>query len=80
MDRNCEELLENIQRTLHECRDNQKVVEISRAFDTRRCENVAWWSRNIKDSIPLNVEIRNPILQNKYCIEYKVAARSLVIS
>jgi hypothetical protein len=80
MDRSCEELMDNIEKTLHECRDNKRTIVIAKAFDVRRCDNVAWWSKNIKDSIPLKIDIKNPILQNKYSIEYKVEARSLVIS
>jgi len=80
MERSCEELLENITRTLHECRDNQITVDVSEAFDMRDCKNVATWRRNIKDSIPLKVLVKNPILVNKYCIDYKVRERALIIS
>jgi len=80
MDKNCQDLMDNIQRTLHECRDNKKTVEINEMFDMRKCNNVARWSNNIRDCIPLNVEIKNPVVKNRYSIEYKVAARSLVIS
>jgi hypothetical protein len=80
MERNCEELLENITRTLHECRDNQITVDVREAFDMRDCKNVATWRRNIKDSIPLKVLVKNPILVNKYCIDYKVRERALIIS
>jgi hypothetical protein len=80
MNKDCQELLENIQRTLHECRDNRKTVEICGALDVRQCKNVNYWASTIKDSIPLNVEIKHPILTHKYSIDYKVRERSLVIS
>ena len=79
MDKNCNELLENIHRTLHKCRDNKRFIEISGELDIRKCQNITNWARNIKDCIPLNIEIKNPLLKNKYSIEYKVTARSLII-
>ena len=54
MDKNCKELMENIERTLHECRDNKRTVEIYEALDIRKCKNIENWSRNIKDCIPLH--------------------------
>jgi len=71
--------MENIERTLHECRDNKRTIEIYEALDIRKCKNIENWSRNIKDCIPLKVEVKNPILAKKYSIEYKVAARCLTI-
>ena len=49
-------------------------------FDISQCKNVSKWSKNIKACIPLKVEIKNSLVKNEYSIEYKVAARSLVIS
>ena len=80
MNNNCQELLENIQRTLHECRDNRKTIEICAPLDVNQCKNVQYWASAIKESVPLKVEIKQSILSNKYAIEYKVKERSLVIS
>jgi hypothetical protein len=80
MNVNCEELLENIHKTLHECRDNKKKIAISGLFDIRECNNFTNWSKNIKNCIPLKIEIKNPIVENNYSIEYIVNQRSLVIS
>jgi len=80
MDKNCQELLDNIQRTLHECRDNKKTIEITEMFDINKCDNVSKWRKTIKVCIPLKVVILNSIVKNKYSIEYKVNQRSLVIS
>ena len=79
MSQNCEELLENIQKTLHECCNNQRIINIKEEFDMRECENVVKWSKTIKDCIPLKIEIKNPIVYHKYSIEYRVNARSLII-
>lgn len=76
----CEELLENIQRTLHKCCNNKRTVNIKGEFDMRECKNVVKWSRTIKDCIPLKIEIKNPIVNSKYSIDYSVDKRSLVIS
>ena len=80
MDKNCQELLENIQRTLHECKDNRKTINICDSLDINQCSNVKLWAKNIKDSIPLKLDIKTPIFINKYSIEYKVSERSLTIS
>jgi len=80
MDKNCQEFLENIQRTLHECKDNKKTINIIDTLDIRQCNNVKTWARNIRDSIPLKVNIKTPIFINKYSIDYKVGERSLIIS
>ena len=80
MDKNCQELMDNIERTLHECRDNKRIVKIKDTFDMRECKNVSWWFTNIKNSVPLKIEIKNPILINQYSIEYNVITRSLIIS
>lgn len=80
MNQNCEELLENIQKTLHECCNNKRTINIKGNFDMSECKNVVNWSRTIKDCIPLKIEIKNPVVKNEYSIEYKVASRSLVIS
>jgi hypothetical protein len=80
MDKNCQELLDNIKRTLHECRDNKKTIEITEMFDINKCYNVSKWRKTIKVCIPLKVVILNSIVKNKYSIEYKVNQRSLVIS
>jgi hypothetical protein len=80
MDKNCQELLENIQRTLHECKDNRKTINIYDTLDINKCNNVKLWAKNIKDSVPLKVNIKNPIFINKYSIDYKVSERSLIIS
>jgi len=80
MDKNCQDLMDNIQRTLHECRDNKKTIEITEMFDISQCKNVSKWSKIIKACIPLKVEIKNSLVKNEYSIEYKVEARSLVIS
>jgi hypothetical protein len=80
MEKNCQELLENIQRTLHECRDNQRTIEICEALDVNKCKNIKFWENTIKSSIPLKVEIKNTVLNNTYSIDYKVNERSLIIS
>ena len=80
MNTDCEELLENIHMTLHECRDNKKKVAISGLFDISECKNITNWSKNIKSCIPLKIEIKNPIVNNTYSIEYIVNQRSLIIS
>lgn len=79
MHKNCEELLENIQKTLHKCCNNQLTINIKEEFDMRECDNVDKWSKNIKSCIPLKIEIKNPIVQNKYYIDYRVEKRSLII-
>ena len=80
MSKNCEELLENIQKTLHECCNNKRTIDIKEEFDMRECKNVAKWSKTIKDCIKLKIEMKNPVVHSKYSIEYRVDTRSLIIS
>ena len=80
MNTNCEELLENILRTLIECQDNKINVKTTGMFDIRECKNIVKWTTYMKDHIPLKIEIKNPIVEKNYSIEYIVNQRSLIIS
>ena len=79
VDKNCEELLDNILRTLIECRDNKNTISVNGLFDIRECKNIVKWTANMKDHIPLKIEIKNPIIKNNYTIDYIVNQRSLTI-
>lgn len=79
MDKNCEEFLENIQRALHVCKDNRITIDICGTLDVRQCKNVRFWETAIKESIPIKIEIKKPIITRNYSIDYKVQERSLII-
>ena len=80
LDKQCEELLENIQRSLHECKDNRTTINIMGILDITQCSNVKTWHKNIKSSVPLKMDIRNTQFVDRYSIDYKVGERSLTIS
>ena len=80
MNKNCQDLMDNIQRTLHECRDNKKTIEITEMFDISQCKNVSKWSKNIKACIDCKFGIpyisnnpfdeRDPIDSNYKCKKF----------
>ena len=79
MKHSCDEVLSNIQKTLHECRDNQKTLRISDVVNLHKCENIQRWSNDVKFHIGLRIEVKNPIIKDIYKIKYIVKKRLLII-
>jgi len=79
MHNHCEEVLHNIQKTLHECRDNQKMMFISGIVNLHNCDNIKRWSDDVYSHVQLKMDIKNPILKDKYKIKYVVNKRLVVI-
>ena len=75
----CNELLENIQRTLLECNDNKKNIEIKEIINFKECSNIFEWYKTVKESTNLKIECKNIILKKKYLIEYNVEKRLIII-
>jgi hypothetical protein len=75
----CEEVLSNIQKTLHECRDNEKTLYISNNVNLHKCENIQHWLNDVYLHVGLRMEIKNPIIKDKYKIHYTVKKRLLII-
>lgn len=79
MKNHCEEILMNIQRTLHECRDNRKKFEVYNKINIHECSNIKRWSNDVFYHVGLKLEIKNPIIINEYNIKYDVKNRVITI-
>jgi hypothetical protein len=77
--KNCEELLKNIQKSLHKCNNNKKNIEINEIINFQECNNIQDWYKTVKESTKLNLELKNPILKENYSIEYNVDKRLIII-
>jgi len=77
--KNCEELLKNIQKSLHKCNNNKKNIEINEIINFQECNNIQDWYKTVKESTKLNLELKTQILKENYCIEYNVDKRLITI-
>ena len=75
----CEEILINMQRTLHECCDNKKEFILKKAINMNGCDNIKNWSEDVSYHVGLKLNIKRPIIIGKYTIEYNVRNRTLTI-
>ena len=75
----CDEILKNIQRTLHECNDNKKVFFMKNIIFIENCDNIKKWSEDVSYHVGLKLNINRSIILNKYTIEYNVRNRTLSI-
>jgi hypothetical protein len=76
----CDEILKNMQRTLHECRDNKKEFFINKIMVIDKCDNITDWSKDVFYHVGLKLNIKHPVIFKKYTIEYNVKSRTLSIS
>jgi hypothetical protein len=76
---NCEELLNNIQKSLHKCNNNKKIIEIEEIINFKECSNISEWYKIVKESTKLKIDLKKPILKEKYSIEYDVNKRLITI-
>lgn len=76
---NCEDLLKNIQKSLHKCNNNKKNIEINEIINFQECNNIQDWYKTVKESTKLNLELKNQILKGNYSIEYNVDKRLITI-
>ena len=75
----CDVLLKNIQKSLHKCNNNKKIVEIEEIINFQDCDNIQDWYRTVKESTKLKIDLKKPILKEKYSIEYNVEKRLITI-
>ena len=76
----CDEVLNNIQKSLQECKDNQKIINISGIVNIHNCKNIQYWLNDVYYHIGLRMEIKNPVIENNYRIKYIVNKRLLIIN
>jgi len=75
----CEELLKNIQKSLHKCNSNKKIIEIEEIINFKECINISDWYKTVKESTKLKIDLKKSILKEKYSIEYDVNKRLIII-
>uniref|UniRef100_A0A6C0HVM8 Uncharacterized protein n=1 Tax=viral metagenome TaxID=1070528 RepID=A0A6C0HVM8_9ZZZZ len=79
MENSCEELLKNIQKCLHKCNSNKKIIEIEDIINFQECNNIQDWYKTVKESTKLKIYLKKSILKEKYSIEYNVNKRLITI-
>jgi hypothetical protein len=79
MENSCEELLKNIQKSLHKCNSNKKIIEIEDIINFQECNNIHDWYKTVKESTKLKINLKRSILKEKYSIEYNVDKRMITI-
>lgn len=75
----CEEILENIKQTLHECRDNKKRFYMEKTTCVHICDNVNKWSDDLRCSLGLKLDIKRPIVKGVYIVDYNVRNKIITI-
>jgi hypothetical protein len=77
---NCEELLNKIKYVLHKCKDDTEIIKISDKLDITNCKNISKWSKDVRNTVGLKLDIRNPIITDIFVIDYKVNKKKIIIS
>jgi Tfp pilus assembly PilM family ATPase len=77
----CNEVLENIRRSLYKCSDNYKIHTIDQTVLLAECSNIQHFSEFVKRTTEIQIVWVNPTIEKNsfYSIQYNVKDRLLRI-
>ena len=74
----CDEVLENIKQSLLHCQSNKKTYKLMRPFNISNCDNILKHASGLY-ATKTQIIVKNPIVVEKYSINYNVKERTVEI-
>jgi hypothetical protein len=74
----CDEVLENIKQSLLHCQSNKKTYQLIKPFNISNCDNILKYASGLY-ATKTQIIVKNPIVVEKYSINYNVKERTVEI-